>query len=397
MLYYMPLEAYKARYTMQWSAPKTGWLERRWRDASVSYKRIEGRDEALENRGEIKVGSVVDGVGRSIYAMAQIKELLLLAEQGQVSSSDVIYFDDFWHPGMEALRYAFDLMGIRPRMFAFLHAQSVDEFDFTYPMRHWMRHYERGNAAILDGIFVCGPCLQELVARGGIAPIEKVIVTGHPYASDEVVERMFKDSEGQWSPPWDEIRENKVVFTSRFDAEKNPHFFLDIVEHFAINNEDVRFVLCTGGKQIKSTDPSAIERLHSMLKSYPEHLELKENLEKEEYYRELCTAKVQLNTADQDFVAITLLEASTAGTYPIYPYFRSFPETFEYRPGFMYQRLNLEDAVQMIRDVVYRDDLWDKTSILDRQWIHKRFDNSWERMLKAMTGDLDFPSPYGQS
>ena len=33
-------------------------------------------------------------------------------------------------------------------------AQSVDEYDFTYNMKNWMRHYELGLDERLSGIFV---------------------------------------------------------------------------------------------------------------------------------------------------------------------------------------------------------------------------------------------------
>jgi len=41
MLYYCPLETYKERYTMQWAAPKTGWLERNWIAHKIPYTRID--------------------------------------------------------------------------------------------------------------------------------------------------------------------------------------------------------------------------------------------------------------------------------------------------------------------------------------------------------------------
>ena len=136
-LFYMPLEPYKERYTVQLSAPNTGWLESRWRQHGVNYHRVEGK--SLND--EIKTGSVLDATGRGYWACSQVMELLRYVNEGLVSDDDVIYFDDFWHPGISALPYAFHLIGINPRMYAMLHAQSIDPFDFTYPMRGWMRHY----------------------------------------------------------------------------------------------------------------------------------------------------------------------------------------------------------------------------------------------------------------
>ena len=397
-LFYIPLESYAARYTLQWSAPVTGWLERNWVKAGIQYHRV---DPGFTPR-EIKHGSVVDGVGRSLYCFDQIRMLLDLAEAGQITDNDVIYFDDFWTPGLEALPYAFHLMGIKPKMYAFLHAQSVDEFDFTHPMRGWMRHFEQGIAAALDGIFVCGPCLQDLVVFGGIAPREKVHVTGHPFNSEEVMERMPVDY-AQFVKGVllneEPARENKVIFSSRWDSEKNPKFFLAVADR--VLNEypelDAKFVVCTSAAKLRSNDRMNVEALYNSMEAYPDNIILKQGLTKEQYYEELCTAKVQMNTADQDFVAITLLEASVAGTYPIYPYFRSFPETFDRQPGFMYTRLDEDEAAMMVGDVLSRDDLWTAPAIRSRQWLHTRFDTSWVRQLVIMgllEGGPIIHSPY---
>jgi len=393
MLYYVPLEAIKSRYSWQWSAPKTGWLERNWIRAGVEYHRI---DPGF-TMGPIKTGSVVDAVGRSIFCFEQIKTLLNMAENGQIKDNDVILFDDFWTPGLEALPYAFHLMGIKPSMYAFLHAQSVDEFDFTHSMRDWMRPIETGFANALDGIFVCCPTLKDLVCFGGIAPRHKVHVTGHPFNSEEVMERMpewYRRGEirgGTNSPDVESWgRKNQVVWSSRWDMEKNPQFFLQVARDVIENTMcDARFIICTSAPKLRSNSPLMLHALHEHVKMYPQRIFLKEGLSKEEYYATLCESKVQFNCANQDFVAITLLEASVAGCYPIYPYFRSFPETFLWNKGsgFMYPHLDLQMASHLICDVMMNpklSHLWTADKIKERSWIHRRFDYSWLRMLNVM-------------
>ena len=111
MLYYVPLESYKERYTCQLSAPKVGWLERNWIESGIEYKRINGTDYDTKN---IKTGVVLDAVRRSRFAMSQIDTVLLLADSGVITNEDVFYFDDFWHPGIESLAYAFHVLGIKP-------------------------------------------------------------------------------------------------------------------------------------------------------------------------------------------------------------------------------------------------------------------------------------------
>lgn len=396
MLYYCPLEPYIERYTCQWSAPKVGWLERNWRKLGLSYTRVDG-DAALADK-PVKAGVVLDAVKRSKFAFFQVAALLDLVEQGSLSDDDVIYFDDFWHPGLEALPYTFHLFGIKPRMYAFLHAQSVDEFDFTWPMRGWMRPVERGFAAALDGIFVCGPCLRDLVVQGGIAPVGKVHITGHPYNSEEVLERMpavYRGGRsGCSSLP---AREDRIVYSSRWDREKNPLFFLDVAKEVIRCRPGAVFVLCTGAKQLRSNKPALVTAAREVAATYPNNFVIREGLSKEEYYAELCRAKIQMNTAapGQDFVAITLLEASTAGCYPVYPYFRSFPETLRYDLDYMYHPQDVKDAVRLVTGVLDRDDLWTSDRIDSRSWIHSRFDTSWLRMLKVMgLWDGEMTDPY---
>lgn len=386
-LLYVPLEGYASRYTMQWAAPKTGWLERNWTRAGIEYTRIDGD---MQGTRDIKVGSVVDGVGRSMHCFSQISKLLLMAEKGQIKDTDVIFFDDFWTPGFEALPYAFHLLGIRPRMYAFLHAQSVDEFDFTYGMRSWMRPIEKGMGEALDGIFVCCPTLKDLVAFGGIADRSKIHVTGHPFSSEEVMERMpewYRNYMNSGTYPAVGIpqnRHNTVIWSSRWDNEKNPIFFLRVAEQVIKKNSDVRFVICTSAPKLRSNQEVNLQSLDTMVRRYPCNIIVEEGLTKEEYYAELCSAKIQFNHASQDFVAITLLESSVAGCYPIYPYFRSFPETFLHQPGYMSNFLDLEGTARMILEVISRDDLWTREEITKRAWIHNRFDTAWLRMLQKM-------------
>ena len=107
-------------------------------------------------------------------------------------------------------------------------------------------------------------------------------------------------------------------------------------------------------------------------------------------------SKVQFNTADQDFVAITLLEAAVAGCYPLYPYFRSFPETLRYSQDYTYNRLDIYDASKKIQNIMHSPHyMWDKDHIMSRNWIYERFDNSWKRMTDIMLkGSTSENNPY---
>jgi glycosyltransferase involved in cell wall biosynthesis len=410
MFYYLPLEGYAARYTHQWSAPETGWLERNWLQYGLKYKRVDSHvNEQHRNvsgeKNTIKVGAVLDARIRAGHCFHQVMQIVRMAYEGEIKDSDTIYFDDFWHPGIEALPYTFHQLGIRPRVYCFLHAQSVDEYDFTYPMRNWMRHFEKGIGEFVDGIFVCCPFLKDLVRQGGIAYGDKIHVTGHPFNSEEVLSRMprpyqaWMQGQGNIAPPFATMRsasgrDNVVVWSSRWDAEKDPHFFMEVVRRVVESRPDIVFKVCTSAPRLRSNDTRLLQEAFAMQERYPKNFLIREGLTKEQYYTILTESKVQFNCALQDFVPITLQEAMVAGCVPIYPYFRSFPELFESKPDhstgfFTYPHRNEWAAAEMIKWFIAENDIpdnnhWSRVAVAQRAWLYQKWDLSWIRMLDKM-------------
>lgn len=366
-LFYLPLEPYPERYTIQLSAAKTGWLERNWIKEGVDYYRVEGKPLT----SEITKGSVLDANGRGYWACSQIMEILRLLNTGEITSDDCLYFDDFWHPGIEALPYSFHLTGIKPKMFAMLHAQSIDPYDFTYPMRNWMRPLEVGIGRFLEGIFVASTCLKDLCIHFGVGTVNTVHICGLPYSSEEVKEHFPQVLPG---------KKKQVVFPSRWDTEKCPFLFLEIMGEVMKHRNDIQFVVTTSAKRLRSNEPDLLVLLNSYLNTFPQNLTLKEGLTKEEYYYNLLESRIQLNTADQDFVSWTLLESTTCGCIPLFPYYLSFPEALGFRTRYMYGK---NDARHAATKIMYFIDL-DKEE--DMSWVYKKFDSSWKRMLQVMEG-----------
>jgi hypothetical protein len=136
-VWYFGLEPLKARYTYQ--------LSKEWMPATFAPYEKAGKLKFVDVPGEfdpdqqIKVGAVLDAVGRGKFAMSQCSNFLDMLNIDQVKDGDVLFLQDYWHPGIESILYALDLYGINVKIYAMLHAQSVDEYDFTWPMRSWMR------------------------------------------------------------------------------------------------------------------------------------------------------------------------------------------------------------------------------------------------------------------
>ena len=377
-LFYVPLEPYKERYTVQLSAPGIGWLERRWLEYGVNYKRIEGN--SLNK--EIKVGNVLDACGRGYWSNSQIMNILQLLNENKITDEDVIYFDDFWHPGISALPYAFHLLGVKPRMYAVLYAQSIDVYDFTYPMRYWMRDFEKGIGKVLDGIFVTSTCLKDLCIYAGIGTEEKIHVCGLPYNSDEVETHL---------PSIYPERKKQVIFTSRWDKEKRPDVFLRIVDECVQKRNDIHFLITTSTRSLKSNNIRLLNMLDAYLEQFPDNLTVRVGLSKDDYYYNLLESKIQINTADQDFVSWTLLEATTCGCRPLYPNYLSFPEALQYNYELMYNKNDIQDAVSKI--IRYIDEETDK----NWDWIYKPFDKSWQRMMQVMKKEQMNDSLYSNT
>src|SRR5690606_26485737 len=136
-------------------------------------------------------------------------------------------FDDFLHPGVEALSLAIPRDGW-PSMYAWMHGTALDQYDMLNSCdglfdKQWTRAYELLNLRILDGVFVATPSLEKMVAKGYSPFYEevsyKLYPTGHVWCTEEVKSRMPKDT----LP-----RRDLVVFASRWDSCKDPSMFLQL-------------------------------------------------------------------------------------------------------------------------------------------------------------------------
>ncbi len=385
MLYYVPLESYPNRYTMQWSASRVGWLEKNWVEHDVCYVRIDG-NESETNTG-MGSGLVLNPVTRAKWAFAQTTKLIELIDNHIITSDDQIYFDDFWHPGLEQLMYAMELCKEFPTLAAFCHAQSVDKWDFTHKMRNWIRPIEIGFSKIYDYIFVNNPILQEMMlninTEHPTVCEPKVRSVGHVFDSEEVRNRAYYHTVRV-------PKENRVVYSSRLDNEKNPHFFLDVVEAFVKKHSpyNMEFVICSG-TLLQSNDASVVPRIRRMKAKYGDYLIVKENLTKEQYYYELRRAKFHMSTSRQDWISFCLLEALSLDCYPIYPCYRSFPEAFGKFANHLYPYPESYPNPEMLADnlqFLFIERPNDSDAFLPDMFkeIVEPHNHTWKRMLNIM-------------
>jgi hypothetical protein len=321
-LYYMGLESYKARYTLQ----LTEWNRRVFDRRGLDVVYVPGL--TLENGQKIVVGQVLDAHGRSYFGMSQLMNLVRLMQQGEVTSEDVIYFEDMFQPGIESLPYILNQVpaNLRPRIFVRCLAQAIDPDDFVHVwgMSKWMGLYEKMVCELVrDSGGAVLATNEEMVMHMKIAGWDCPIynISGLAFGKDEVRDRVPGELK-----PFDQ-RKLRVGFAARWDQEKQPNFYMDLIELYRSRNPDidVEFAVFSGAP-LRTNNDSYMARTRQL--QAEGKLTIYEDLEKNDYYALLNDTRVLFNCALQDWVSNTVSEADTLGANVLYPAYRSFPESF---------------------------------------------------------------------
>jgi hypothetical protein len=337
-LYYMGLESYQSRYTYQ----LTDWSERAFKRRGIDYVIVPG--STIDNTKSIQVGQVLDAHGRSYFGMSQMMNLVQMMRNGEVTGEDVVFFEDMFQPGMESLPYIMDQIPAeqRPKVWVRCLAQAVDPDDFVHVwgMSKWMSLYEAMTNEFVTGVLASN---EEMVAHMKIANWRAPLynVSGLAFGKAEVQGRV------EGIKPFDE-RANRVVFAARWDQEKQPDFYMDIVE--AIGGYKTEFAILQGGP-LRSNNPKYIERARAL--EAEGKLKIYENLKKNEYYDILNDSRVMFNCALQDWTSNTVSEADALGCNVLFPAYRSFPEIFANDHTRMYVPWSKEDAMSKLYKLLY--------------------------------------------
>jgi glycosyltransferase involved in cell wall biosynthesis len=350
-LIYLPLEPYIERYTWFMSC-KDGWAETWFKNLKVNFERIEG----VGSTGKVNTGYVLDAFGRSIWAMSQIQQVCVMIQNGCIKDDDVIYTEDFWHPGIESLFYIRNITKIKYKVCAFIHAQTVDRNDFTVKtgMTPWMRDIEKGYGRGYDYIFTSSPILASLCAEAGIAHVMHV---GHCYHSSCLFEQ---------TGIYPKAKEPFVLFSSRLDPEKDPNFLIDVAEAC----KDIYFIIANP-RAVLTYDKEIQKRL------VRDNIEVVNTKGKKDYYDLLARAKVQFNCSHQDWVSYVLLEAIQYHCNPLYPIYLDFPREIE-NLEYLYEKSNVEDCANHLYKLMHKEFDPALTKIV------KRHDETWKIILQTM-------------
>jgi hypothetical protein len=340
-LFYMGLEPYKARYTLQLQDWNVSVFNRR----NINYHLVNG--QTLSNDQSIVTGQVLDAHGRTFYSLTQMAELVRLMKIGEVTSEDVIYFEDMYTSGIDSIPYILKQVPkeYRPKVYVRCLAQSIDPDDFlhVWDMQGFMRKYEEMVNEFVDGVLASNEeMVMHMKVAGWKAPIYNI--SGLAFGKEEVRSRVKSIKSF-------DSRKLRVVFAARWDQEKQPDFFMDIIEEYtSVYNGDVEFALLSGAK-LRSNNSSYMDRTLDLERQGK--LKIYSDLDKNEYYELLNDSRVLFNCALQDWVSNTVSEADALGCNVIYPAYRSFPETFANDHTRMYVPWSKIDALNKMNHAIY--------------------------------------------
>ena len=364
-LFYMGLEPYEGRYTLQLEE----WSRRTFQRRNIDWLSVPGT--TIDNTKSIQVGQVLDAHGRSYFSMSQMMNLVQMMRNGEVTGEDVIFFEDMFQPGMESLPYIMDQIPAedRPKVWIRCLAQAVDPDDFVHVwgMSKWMSLYEEMCNEFVTGVLASN---EEMVAHMKIANWKAPIynISGLSFGKEEVQARVEQK-------PFME-RKNRVVFGARWDQEKQPQFFMDMITKFKEKHPETEFAICQGGPLRSNNDYYVKEAKYLEKQGL---LTIHENLKKNDYYNILADSRVLFNCALQDWTSNTVSEADALGCNVLFPAYRSFPEVFANDHTRLYVPWSQEDAMAKLELLLSKPSP-SMGKISD--WTNGTID----RMLDIMTG-----------
>jgi hypothetical protein len=270
-----------------------------------------------------------------------------MMKAGELNNEDVIYFEDMFQPGIESLPYILKQIdkANRPRIYVRCLAQSIDPDDFVHVwgMSEFMGHYEKMVDSFVDGVLASN---EEMVMHMKVAGWKSPIynISGLAFGKQEVIERVGTIK------PFSE-RKHRVVFSARWDQEKQPDFYMDLIEawHKRHPNNYVEFCVCSGSK-LKSNNDSYMKRTREL--QAKGLLTINEDLNKNDYYNIVNDSRIVFNCALQDWVSNTVSEADSLGCNVLYPAYRSFPETFANDHTRLYVPWSIDDALDKLEKLL---------------------------------------------
>jgi len=279
MIYLFPIESYEIRYTEQWGR----WFPDKFKELKLDFTIVNG----VSLSDTIKDGCVLDVIGTNYYKFIQLSKLCQYFLAEKIKDGDILFFTDLWFPGIEAIPYMCQQIGIKPKIAGIMHAGTYDCNDFTFRagMNYWGKDLENSWFKFFDYIFVGSQYHKDLILRTRDCAANKITVTGLPQDSKEIRKR------GRHPQP----KEDVVVFPHRTDEEKQVNVF----RYLSKQRPQYKWIVA---REVCKT--------------------------KDEYYQLLAKSKVVFSASLQETFGYGTLEAVTLGCSPVLPRRLCYPEMY---------------------------------------------------------------------
>lgn len=327
----MPIESIPLRYSTDWHK----WFIREFnKHKDISYVTI--MPTPLTKK--IHRGSFLDVAGTNYYKAAQISRISEMFFRDEIKDGDVFFFHDIWHPGLEALAYMRDGLGIDVKICGCIFAGSYDPYDFLTKsgMSYWGKLLEESWFRIVDKLFCATEFHSKLILKYRDCDPKKIIVTGHPIYSNIGL-----------SVP----KENIVVFPHRLDSEKNPQMFDLLKKEMQVLFPEWKFIK---SKEITNT--------------------------KQEYYDLLQKAKISVSFADQETFGFAMIESVFADCLPLVPnklsYYELYDECFKYN--------SWKECIDILIDFINNPNDYEDKRIQNKQKLQNIGEIAIDKMIKEM-------------
>jgi len=275
------------------------------------------------------LGMSIDFIGYGKFAKNTLQPGLLDNERyihkqvellGQLTKSkryEKMLFLDFFQPGLDLIKYAFEQQGTVCKFGSLLHGGTFMRGDLY--AWDWLSRYEHAYAGVYDTVYVPSKFLKSKCMS-----LKGPKIRVFPWGMDGIL------------PPAKQVKKDiDVVFPHRLDADKGADEFIKIVQALPHVTFAVTYVQ---SQAIQKTNKYA-----RRLREYPNVIFLA-NKSNAEYLMQLSRAKLVLSCALQETFGYAVMKAVAQGCVPIVPNNLSYPEFFTAK--YLYK--NVANAVEKI-------------------------------------------------
>jgi len=326
----VPIEPIDQRYTKQWydNIPED------LRKLNVAIRNVDG----LINEGtQTTQGAFLNFAFTNAYKAAQIQAIALAFQHGEVKSGDKFLVTDAWNFAITSIRYMSDLLDVPVEIHGIWHAGNYDPSDILGMKMtgSWAPHVERSWFHACDYNYFATEFHKNMFLKN--LQIEethhaKAVRSGQPHQA--IVLPLLKYA----SYP----KKDVVIWPHRYNADKQP---------------------------------AIAEQLDMVITQ-------KMNLNKNDYYSLLGSAKAMFSCALHENLGISMMEGCLAGAIPIVPdrcsYAEMYSKKFKYPSEWTSSLDNFEKYKHLVIDFIhdkvvnyneYYDDLEAQRGVLIQQYL----------------------------